>query len=129
MPVTTLQRRRTMTRKRDSFFSWTRSLTSSQTVLTLRTMDSPPIWIWISRACLFSATTRCGNGSGCLGMNERNGKRIIWTPRGNTFGQKRNNEVSLSLGHIRRTANMEPIKHRYDFVLLFDVINGNPNGD
>ena len=24
---------------------------------------------------------------------------------------------------------MEPIKHRYDFVLLFDVINGNPNGD
>lgn len=24
---------------------------------------------------------------------------------------------------------MEPIKHRYDFVLLFDVTNGNPNGD
>jgi CRISPR-associated protein Csd2 len=24
---------------------------------------------------------------------------------------------------------MDPIKHRYDFVLLFDVINGNPNGD
>jgi len=24
---------------------------------------------------------------------------------------------------------MQPIKHRYDFVLLFDVINGNPNGD
>jgi len=25
--------------------------------------------------------------------------------------------------------NMDPIKHRYDFALLFDVINGNPNGD
>jgi CRISPR-associated protein Csd2 len=24
---------------------------------------------------------------------------------------------------------MEPIKNRYDFILLFDVINGNPNGD
>lgn len=24
---------------------------------------------------------------------------------------------------------MEPISHRYDFVLLFDVVNGNPNGD
>jgi len=24
---------------------------------------------------------------------------------------------------------MDPIKHRYDFVLLFDVVNGNPNGD
>lgn len=24
---------------------------------------------------------------------------------------------------------MNPIKHRYDFVLLFDVVNGNPNGD
>lgn len=24
---------------------------------------------------------------------------------------------------------MEPIKRRYDFLLLFDVINGNPNGD
>lgn len=24
---------------------------------------------------------------------------------------------------------MEPIKHRYDFALLFDVLNGNPNGD
>ena len=24
---------------------------------------------------------------------------------------------------------MEPIKNRYDFVLLFDVTNGNPNGD
>jgi CRISPR-associated protein Csd2 len=24
---------------------------------------------------------------------------------------------------------MEPIKHRYDFVLLFEVTNGNPNGD
>lgn len=24
---------------------------------------------------------------------------------------------------------MGPIKHRYDFVLLFDVVNGNPNGD
>jgi CRISPR-associated protein Csd2 len=24
---------------------------------------------------------------------------------------------------------MNPIQHRYDFVLLFDVINGNPNGD
>jgi CRISPR-associated protein Csd2 len=24
---------------------------------------------------------------------------------------------------------MEPIKHRYDFVLLFEVVNGNPNGD
>jgi CRISPR-associated protein Csd2 len=24
---------------------------------------------------------------------------------------------------------MEPIKHRYDFALLFDVANGNPNGD
>jgi CRISPR-associated protein Csd2 len=24
---------------------------------------------------------------------------------------------------------MEPITHRYDFVLLFDVMNGNPNGD
>jgi CRISPR-associated protein Csd2 len=24
---------------------------------------------------------------------------------------------------------MEPIKHRYDFLLLFDVTNGNPNGD
>ena len=24
---------------------------------------------------------------------------------------------------------MSPIKHRYDFVLLFDVANGNPNGD
>lgn len=24
---------------------------------------------------------------------------------------------------------MEPIKHRYDFVLLFDIANGNPNGD
>ena len=24
---------------------------------------------------------------------------------------------------------MDPIKHRYDFALLFDVINGNPNGD
>ena len=24
---------------------------------------------------------------------------------------------------------MEPIKNRYDFVLLFDVLNGNPNGD
>jgi CRISPR-associated protein Csd2 len=24
---------------------------------------------------------------------------------------------------------MEPINHRYDFVLLFDVLNGNPNGD
>ncbi len=24
---------------------------------------------------------------------------------------------------------MEPIQHRYDFVLLFDVTNGNPNGD
>jgi CRISPR-associated protein Csd2 len=24
---------------------------------------------------------------------------------------------------------MKPIKHRYDFVLLFDVTNGNPNGD
>jgi CRISPR-associated protein Csd2 len=24
---------------------------------------------------------------------------------------------------------MEPIQHRYDFVYLFDVLNGNPNGD
>ena len=24
---------------------------------------------------------------------------------------------------------MNPIEHRYDFVLLFDVVNGNPNGD
>jgi CRISPR-associated protein Csd2 len=24
---------------------------------------------------------------------------------------------------------MNPIQHRYDFVLLFDVVNGNPNGD
>ena len=24
---------------------------------------------------------------------------------------------------------MEPIQHRYDFVFLFDVVNGNPNGD
>jgi CRISPR-associated protein Csd2 len=24
---------------------------------------------------------------------------------------------------------MEPLKHRYDFVLLFEVTNGNPNGD
>ena len=24
---------------------------------------------------------------------------------------------------------MKPIEHRYDFVLLFDVVNGNPNGD
>ena len=24
---------------------------------------------------------------------------------------------------------MAPIQHRYDFVLLFDVVNGNPNGD
>jgi CRISPR-associated protein Csd2 len=24
---------------------------------------------------------------------------------------------------------MDPTKHRYDFVLLFDVVNGNPNGD
>ena len=24
---------------------------------------------------------------------------------------------------------MEPIQHRYDFVFLFDVLNGNPNGD
>lgn len=23
----------------------------------------------------------------------------------------------------------EPIKNRYDFVILFDVENGNPNGD
>ena len=23
----------------------------------------------------------------------------------------------------------EPIKNRYDFVVLFDVENGNPNGD
>lgn len=24
---------------------------------------------------------------------------------------------------------MEPIKNRYDFVVLYDVENGNPNGD
>jgi CRISPR-associated protein Csd2 len=30
---------------------------------------------------------------------------------------------------VRRGSNMEPIKRRYDFVLLFDVIYGNPNGD
>src|SRR5208282_1649558 len=24
---------------------------------------------------------------------------------------------------------MEPIKRRFDFVLLFEVVNGNPNGD
>ena len=24
---------------------------------------------------------------------------------------------------------MEPIKNRYDFVMYFDVENGNPNGD
>lgn len=23
----------------------------------------------------------------------------------------------------------EPIRNRYDFVILFDVVNGNPNGD
>lgn len=27
------------------------------------------------------------------------------------------------------SADQSPIEHRYDFVLLFDVINGNPNGD
>jgi CRISPR-associated protein Csd2 len=24
---------------------------------------------------------------------------------------------------------MKPVEHRYDFILLFDVVNGNPNGD
>src|ERR1035437_6573445 len=46
----------------------------------------------------------------CLGE----GQRMITTESQNT---------------VRRGNNMEPIKHRYDFVLLFDVINGNPNGD
>lgn len=27
------------------------------------------------------------------------------------------------------TTSSQPIRHRYDFVLLFDVANGNPNGD
>ena len=27
------------------------------------------------------------------------------------------------------TTTASPIEHRYDFILLFDVINGNPNGD
>jgi CRISPR/Cas system type I-B associated protein Csh2 (Cas7 group RAMP superfamily) len=29
----------------------------------------------------------------------------------------------------QRIEPMTPINHRYDFVYLFDVANGNPNGD
>src|ERR1019366_10617854 len=46
----------------------------------------------------------------CLGE----GQRMITTESQNT---------------VRRGNNMEPIKHRYDFILLFDVKDGNPNGD
>ena len=61
-------------------------------------------WLWLS------------------GKTATNGRRTTPTHLPHTVGHSQP-------VNTMRNMRMAPIQHRYDFVLLFDVVNGNPNGD